>query len=127
MGASIISKLREMREWKRRNPAVPATSPSFNGAALRQAINKDQALSSTQKTELHGWLEDPETVKSLQSGGVGAALSYMVSKYLKLKPQTQLLLSIAGFGVGKIIYDYKTNPKKFSTYNEQLRMYEIHD
>ena len=124
MGTSILSKLREVRQWKQRNPAVPL-SPPFNGPALRDAVDRDQALSGPQKEELHNWLGDPETIKSLQSGGIGAALSYMIAKFLKLKPQTQLLLSIAGFGIGKIIYDYRANPNKFSSYDQQLRMYEI--
>jgi hypothetical protein len=127
MSTTILSKLRSLRVGRPQQPAEAPPVPSFDGPALRSAINRDSSLSKAEQSELHGWLDNPETIKGLQSGGIGAALSYMVAKFLKLKPQTQLLLSIAGFGIGKIIYDYKTNPKKFSSYNEQLRMYEIHN
>lgn len=118
--------MRELREWKRRNPAVP-TKPPFCAATIRAAIDRDPSLSTAQQEEMQGWLNDPNTLQKLQSEGVGATLGYAAAKFLNLKPQTQLLLSIAGFGVGKIMYDFKNNPKKFSTFNPQLRMYEIHD
>lgn len=125
-GQSILAKLREMRNWKHRNPAVPEPLP-FNTSVLRQAINKDQALTRSQKEELQNWVDSPDVINKLQSGGIGAALGYMLSKYLRLSPQTQLLLSIAGFGVGKMVYDYKSDPKRFSSWNPSLKMYEIND
>lgn len=129
MSKSILSSLREMRATKRSNPLIqPAASrPGFALDKLRQAVTSDQGISVGQKESVLAALSDPNFTAELKSGAVGAALTYLVSKYLKVSPQTQILLSLAGFGIGKIIYDYKHNPGNFSKYNEKLRMYEIKD
>lgn len=121
---NMLDRIREMRQWKKRNPAVQA-SPQLDHDALRRAVETDQSLNGKQRNSILEDLNNPAFVDELRSGSIGAALSMVLSKYMKLKPQSQLLLSIAGFGVGKIIYDYKHDPKRFGQYNKDLRMYEI--
>lgn len=92
---------------------------------LRRIVTADQALSSSQRTETLNWLDDPAALQELRSGSIGAALSLLASKYLNLSSRNQLLLSIAGFGLGKIIYDYKQGQRKSSKWNKNLKMYEL--
>lgn len=122
--STLLAELRRRRAGT--SPALkdPAPPP-FDAAKLRQAISKDQSLSPAQKEETRSWLEDPTVLNELRTGSIGAALSLLIGRFLKMKPRNQLLLSIAGFGIGKIIYDYKNDPKNFSRWNKQLRMYEL--
>ncbi|RTL07617.1 hypothetical protein EKK58_00150 [Candidatus Dependentiae bacterium] len=122
---NLLAELRRLRagNTQAQEPAPPP--PPFNAAQLRQAIAKDQSLSHAQKEETYTWLDDPVVLNELRSGSIGAALTLLIGKFLNMKPRNQLLLSIAGFGIGKIIYDYKNDPKNFSRWNKQLRMYEI--
>lgn len=124
MGHSVINTLKQMRNWNKPIP-IPPQPPPFNLDLLRQTVAKDQGITGSQKDSVLQSLADPEFVGEIRSGAVGAALMYLITKYLKLSPQTQLLLSIAGFGIGKIIYDYKHNPSNFASYNSKLKMYEI--
>ncbi len=117
-----------MRDWKKRNPAVglPAASP-VNLPELRTAVLRDQSINSTQRRDVLSWLEDPVTLQNLRNGSLGALLTISIAKFLKLKPRTQLLLSLAGFGIGKMLNDVKSDPRKSSSFNQQLRMYEINN
>ena len=120
---NMLAHIREMRQWKKRNPAVKA--PALDTAAIRRAVENDQSLTGKQRNSLLEDLNNPAFVDELKSGSIGVALSLLLAKYMKLSPQSQLLLSIAGFGVGKIIYDHKHGPDRFGQYNKDLRMYEI--
>jgi hypothetical protein len=121
---SILEEIRRRRAGVPQEPEVHEEH-QFDSAALRRAVDADQSLTVNQRKEMHHWLDDPAVLNELRSGSIGAALSLLISKFLDMKPRNQLLLSIAGFGIGKIIYDYKNDPKKFSRWNKQQRMYEI--
>lgn len=120
---TILTKLRTLSQGSRGLTHI--TRPSFNVRSLSQAVSQDQGISSRQREGVLDSLKDPEFMGELKGGAIGAALSFLVAKYLKLKPTTQVLLSLAGFGVGKLIHDYKHNPGNFSRYNEKLKMHEI--
>ncbi len=122
---NLFAELRRLRAGKAREQHIAPAPPPFDISRLRHAVSKDQSLSATQKKDTLSWLEDPAVLYELRSGSVGAALTLLIGKFLNMNPRTQLLLSIAGFGIGKIIYDYKNDPKNFSRWNKQLRMYEI--
>lgn len=122
---NILAELRRRRAGNAKAQDLPPAPPPFDISRLRQSVNKDQSLTASQRQETLGWLNDPVVIQELRSGSIGAALSMVVGKFMNLNPKTQLLLSIAGFGIGKIIYDFKHNQKNFSSWNKQLRMYEI--
>lgn len=119
----MLSRIRELRQ----TPAAPEAPaiPDFDLESVREAVVRDQALKEPQRQTVLTALADPSFVAELKSGAVGAALMFLISRYLKMKPSNQLLLSIAGFGIGKIIYDHRTAPGKWSTYNTKTKMYEI--
>lgn len=97
----------------------------FSLDTLKRAVSGDQSISPKQQETVLQMLRDPDFVSELKSGAIGAALSYLLSRYLDLKPETKILVSIAGFGVGKLIYDFGKDNKRFSTYNPETRMEEI--
>ena len=126
MAQSMMQRLRELRAGKSNIPDVEE-DPQLDVKQMRTLVDRDQALTQDQRTKTLAALDDPDFINELKSGAIGAALSLLIGKYMKLKPSNQLLLSLAGFGVGKIIYDYRHDPKRFSRYNAKLRMYEIQD
>ena len=124
---SIMQALRARVAGRQQPVAELPEAPLFDISQARAAVQLDQGLTGNQRATVINLLEDPAFVGELKSGATGGALTYLITKYLKLKPKTQLLLSIAGFGVGKIIYDYKHDPKNSSRYNPKLKMYELKD
>ena len=123
---NLLAEIRRLRVGQTQPPEKEeAPAPSFDADTLRKIIPKDQSLSTAQQDDVIDWLQNPTVISQLRSGAIGSALSLLISKFLKMSPRNQLLLSIAGFGIGKIIYDQKNNPKNFSRWNKQLHMYEI--
>ena len=120
---SMLDQLRGMRNRKL-NPAIKPVAP-LNLDRIREAVKMDQGIPGNQKTSVLSSLADPEFVAELRSGATGAGLMYLITKYLNLGQKTQLLVSIAGFGLGKMLYDYRHDPKNFSQYNANTKMYEI--
>ena len=125
---SVMSRLRAMRVGAP-SAVVEEERPEheFDLAQIRSLVQTDPSLDKKQRDKVTTSLDDPAFVQRLKSGVVGGALAFLLAKYMKLKPTTQLLLSLAGFGVGKIIYDYRHDQNRSSRYNEKLRMYEIAD
>jgi hypothetical protein len=126
MATNMMAELRRMRLGMRsKRKEVPKASIHINPEKLRDAVKRDQGLSSVQRNQTLSWLEDPSFLQELRSGAAGGAFALLSSRFLNMKPQTQLLLSIAGFGIGKMIHDHRNNPKNFGQWNSQLKMYEI--
>lgn len=103
----------------------PNTPFSFNTDLLRKAVNVDQGISGDKRSTVNNWLNDPEFVGELQTGAMGSAIAYLLSKYVNLSPKAQILMSLAGFGVGKLIYDYKQGTANISSFNPVVKMYEL--
>lgn len=79
---------------------------NFDLVELQRVIDSDHALKEAEKAELKERLNDKDAVlKSLSFGATGAATALLVGKYLKLSKTTQVLLSLAGFGIGRALYN----------------------
>jgi hypothetical protein len=84
---------------------------------LTKFIRQDHGLDGRKKQSLLTMLDSPEWFDHLVVGAAGAALAKTVASYAELSPPAQTLMSLAGFGVGNIIYNtYHT--KKFTSYNQ---------
>jgi len=94
--------------------------------ALTQAVQADPILSPSEKEKIHALLSQPDFLSKLMHGMFGASLVYLLTEYLKLGKTAQILLSIAGFGVGRLLLDVHEKKKTdFANYNEKLKVYEI--
>lgn len=118
--ANLMSVLRE----RVRGNKPSDTSLPFELQEVRSAVDRDKGIDANERGVAHDFLAT-NNLSELKSSAAGAALMYMLARFLKLKPATQVLLSVAGFGAGKLIYDYSRNSERFSTYNTKSKVYEI--
>lgn len=89
-------------------------------------VNNDPTLTSSEKSLVLMKLHEPSFLEKNKEGIVGAGLGLAISKFLKLSRKSQILLTLAGFGIGKYILAEARNRDKFVTYNDRLKVYEIH-
>lgn len=88
-------------------------------------VQQDAGLSKTEKEYLLQRLTEPTILEHLVHGTTGAGVALIVSKYLALPKNAQILLSIAGFGIGKYLLDTTQKRDKFIQYNDKLNTYNI--
>lgn len=83
---------------------------------LRNLVHKDHGLETHQKKHLTTMLNSPEYVEHFLAGATGTLLMRSVKQYAQLPKPAQTLLSLAGFGIGNIIYN-ELHEDKFSEYD----------
>lgn len=88
-------------------------------------VQRDPTLTSSEKEELIEKLRDHEEYESMLRGASGAGIGYVTAKFLNLPKQAQILLSLAGFGIGKYLLDVSRKRDKFLQYNDKLKVYDI--
>lgn len=74
-------------------------------ARLLKVINQDKGLSMQKKNSLFTMLQSPEAFDNIMAGTAGLILTRMLSSYTNMSPTARTLLSLAGFGMGNIIYN----------------------
>ena len=70
---------------------------------IKDLALKDPALSPDDRSKLEVLFKDDRFFDKLMQGAMGASLAYAVAKFLKLSRPTQIILTAAGFGIGRII------------------------
>jgi len=65
----------------------------------------DHGLAHHKKQSLLAMLNSPEVIDHLLVGAAGAAIAKAVSSYAEMSKPAQTLMSLAGFGIGNIIYN----------------------
>lgn len=96
-----------------------------NHQQLVNTINRDITLSASEKAFIYNKINDANFYDQLLHGVFGAGTTYAISKFLKLSPTSQVLLSVAGFGIGKYLLDKSRKYDKFIQYNSELGTYDI--
>ena len=93
---------------------------------LASFVSSDQGLNQQEKASLLDAIKRPEIAKLL-SGAAGAALGVVLAKYARLGRTAQILLGIAGYGAGRILYNYLINNphRQVAPYNAKLKTYEL--
>lgn len=101
--------------------------PKVNIGNLLTTIRADPTLSDEDKAKIMDLLSRQDYVNKLLNGALGAGLALLIARYMNLSKASQVLLAIAGFGVGKLILDSEQgDPKKrFASYNRNIKMYEL--
>jgi hypothetical protein len=104
-------------------------TPNLNQQQILLAIQADPSLSPEERAHVMQVVNQVDFVTKLAAGSFGASLAYLLSKFMGLGRTAQVLLSIAGFGIGRLILDASTKPKqnsgRFATYNEKMKTYEV--
>jgi len=108
------------------NSYIPADFAMFSGVGrtltpedLKKYITKDPSLGLPQKTELLRMLDAPNVEEHLLAGATGAAIGLVLARYKKMSPSSQVLMSLAGFGIGNIILNTLTSPPKHTWWNSE--------
>jgi hypothetical protein len=76
-----------------------------NQAGLLKMINQDKGLNMQKKNSLLTMLQSPEAFDNIMAGAAGVILTRMLTSYTNMSPTARTLLSLAGFGIGNIIYN----------------------
>lgn len=84
-------------------PAHPST--------ILTLLKQDKHLPEHKKKSLFEVLNSPEAVDHVLVGAVGMALARSAAHYAKLSKPARTLLSLAGFGLGNIMYNHLTERK----------------
>ncbi len=96
----------------------------MNVESLISLAISDPGLSQQAKEFLSD-VKNHSHFQKIISGAGGAALGVAIAKYKNLSKVSQILLGIAGFGIGTVIYDYFHKKNDFSNYNDKVKTYEI--
>jgi len=83
---------------------------------LHNLVKQDHGMDEHKKKHLTTMLNSPEYVDHLLAGTTGTMLMRSISHYSQLSGPAQTLLSLAGFGIGNIIYN-ELHEDKFSEYH----------
>jgi len=81
-------------------------------------VHHDHGLSEPKKKDLTSILSNPEAFDHILSGVVGMAVGRAIGNYASMSKPARTLLSLAGFGIGNIIYN-TLQEDKFSTYDKK--------
>lgn len=89
-----------------------------NSNKILHLVQQDHGLSSNKKKDLTAILNSPEAFDHILSGVVGMAVGRAIAHYSSMSKPARTLLSLAGFGIGNIIYN-TLQDNKFSTYDKK--------
>ena len=92
--------------------------------SLIKLIHADPHLAEADKTAIIKKLEKGEN-DSWLNGVAGAGAGFAVSRFLKLSKNAQILLTIAGYGIGKYLLDNTKKHDKLVEYNDNSKSYKI--
>lgn len=92
---------------------------------LLKTLRADASLKAEEKAELEAAVNHEDFKSKLLYGVYGTGLAYLISRYLKLGKTSQVLLSMAGFGLGRLIYDQMHRKDNAVSFNKQYRRYEV--
>jgi hypothetical protein len=82
---------------------VGQAAHQINIEHLKQVIQHDPKVEEPEKSSLLNFLNDPDALSVLAGGVAGGAITNTISKFLGLSHTAQILLSLAGFGLGSIL------------------------
>lgn len=98
---------------------------TYSKEQLISIVERDPTLTRDEKIEVVTRLRDSSFYDHLVHGVVGAGISVIIGKFLKLSKTSQVLLCIAGFGIGKYLLDATRKHDRFLQYNDRLKVYEL--
>ena len=77
-----------------------------NKRHLAALVNIDPHIETADKNNILSFITGPQPFDHLFAGVTGALTALTISRLLQFKKQTQILLSLAGFGAGVILSNH---------------------
>ena len=93
--------------------------------AYKHLVMHDHGLALGKKNSLLTMLDSPEWVDHLAVGAVGAAVSKAAASYIGMSKPAQTLMSLAGFGLGNMLYN-QMHENKHTSYDQASGLSRIH-
>lgn len=85
-------------------------------AAILKLVKGDHGLPAEKKQHLFTILNSPEAFDHVMAGVAGMLIARAAGSYSTMSKPARTLLSLAGFGLGNIIYN-TLQDRKFTTYD----------
>lgn len=82
-----------------------STEPAHPSTILK-LLKQDSSLPVHKKNSLFTILNSPEAVDHILAGVAGMAIAKAAGRYASLSKPARTLLSLAGFGLGNIMYNH---------------------
>jgi hypothetical protein len=99
----------------------------FGSAAINRTLCTIASKLTSRPQDVHtlfNMFNKPEVLDTLLVGAAGVALTHAVTSFLNVPKPARTLLSLAGFGIGNIIYN-AFNERKFTTLDESKASVKI--
>ena len=72
-------------------------------AEIKKLALQDPTLTQEERSALESAFKDDTFFDRLMQGAMGASVAYGIAKFLRLNRTTQIILTAAGFGLGRLI------------------------
>jgi hypothetical protein len=92
---------------------------------VMKLIHVDPHLSQSEKILLTKKIKDNQEQEELIHGVAGGAVGFGIAKFLQLSKSAQVLLTLAGYGIGKYLLDNTHKSDKLLEYNDKTKTYKI--
>lgn len=95
---------------------------------LVPAIRADRSITEEQRQDLLSVFSNPAEVNRLLAGTGTASYAVLIARYLNMGKTAQILMGLAGFGIGRVLADWMQKPNDQSRvlrYNEKLKAYNV--
>jgi len=95
---------------------------------LISIIKSDHTLGQDDKNLLINKLQSPSEVSKLLAGISGASFALLLARFLHMGKTTQVIMTLAGFGIGRLLLERIEKPddtSKVLQYKDKLNYYDI--
>lgn len=105
---------------------VPMMGPGIlDSAVLSKLIKNDSNLNAEKKESILAMIDNPQIFNSLLTGYTGSKVADAVADYMQLNAVTKAMLNMAGFSIGKTIYNIFFTEGKFIKHDAERQKYKV--
>jgi len=92
---------------------------------LIEIVGKDNSLSAMEREQIHQKLQEPGVFERLMHGAIGASIAFVLSRFLHLSKETQMIMGLLGFGVGGLLKNALGVGNKHPDYDAERKTYAV--
>lgn len=105
-------------------PTLPVQNP-MSPQNLVNLISLDMGVPLQDRMDLIDRVRnEPSFIRKMMYGSLGATIAFSVAHYMALSRPAQILLAIAGFGIGRLFME-SGDRQSVLRYNDRLKAYKV--